>query len=132
LNSNGNQRNVSFDRRPISIINKSFNLTEENEKIFQKPHKENNLLESTDKLDKIRVEEFENNMPVKGFTKEPEENKDITNYFKASLYKSEKDNHIYSTKDSNGAAVNEIGNYMRKLNYFDESDGFMRNEEFID
>jgi hypothetical protein len=132
LNSNGNQRNISFDRRPISIINKSFNLTEENEQISQKTHIENNLLESTDKLDKIRIEECVKNMTVKGFTNEPEENKDITNYFKASLYKSEKDNHIYSTKDSNGAAVNEIGNYIKKLNYFDESDGFMKNEEFID
>lgn len=132
MNSNGNQRNISIDRRPISIINRSFNLTEEYDQKNLNKHDETNLIGSTIKLDKISIEANDKKVSGKGFLNEAEENKDITNYFKASLYKCDKDNQLFSTKYSNGAALNEIGNYMKKLNYFDESDGFMRNEEFMD
>lgn len=127
LNSNGNQTNISTNSRPISYINKSFNLNEEKD---NKRQIDNTLLESNDKIDKIIVEECIKNNSGKSFSKESEEN-EITNYFKASVYNIEKNNYIESTKNSNGA-ICEIGKYMKKLNYFDESDGIMRNDEFID
>lgn len=63
------------------------------------------------------------------------EENDLINYFNNSLRENIKSDNI--AKYSNGANIqnndiNNLGKYMMKINFFDESDGFMKNETFID
>ena len=62
---------------------------------------------------------------------------DLTNYFKSSFHKNENINDNIATGSNGGAnqminLTNEVGKYMVKLNFFDESDGFLKNNQFID
>ena len=62
------------------------------------------------------------------------EDNDLTNYFKTSIR--DKTKSVNMVKYSNGAnkinEINDLGNYMKKINFFDESDGFLKEEKFID
>ena len=62
---------------------------------------------------------------------------DLANYFKTSFHKNEKKNDNIALGSNGGATqiithTNEVGKYAMKLNFFDESDGFLKNNQFID
>lgn len=130
LNSNGCQNEILFEKRPVSL-KKSFHLKEENVEKKQKNRKEINLLDSSEEKEKQELNLQKRESSSKEIPKDLEENNDITNYFKASFSNIDKEILFDKAKESNGANI-EVGKYMKKINFFDESDGFIKNQQFID
>lgn len=130
LNSNGCQCESTFERGPISQ-KKSFHTKEVNGENLKIVSKEISLLDSSEDTEKMDINIHKRETSSKRISRYLDENNEITNYFKSSLSNMDKEILYDVTKESNGAKI-EVGKYMKKINFFDESDGFLQNEQFID